>query len=198
MLTHIPKDIPVFFALAAGLGLATFGFTELNSTARPSSTSALAYVFLPIWSLVFAGLAFAVGVGMRAAWWWFFPETQLRDRASSHQVVVSITALNYITSVHAVPVTLAQHAQPGLAVIMTGRATGGRALLIVLGPDYEVLLEERLVRFWDLESLPLEVRTDLTSGDEAIVVGPGCAESFGLRSRKAVQPSPSRTTPSHP
>ena len=289
MLTHIPRDIPVFFALAAGLGLATFGFAELNSTARPSSTSALVYVFLPIWSLVFAGLAFAVGVGIRAAWWRFFPETQLtdryrwvlpsllsillvtaaacgvfhavqtekeaqaavlvdsgklervaathikglvraatpvdldkqasapivwgsnvsefivgnsqaqlRDRASSHQVVVSITALNYITGVHAVPITLAQHAPPGLAVIMTGRATGGRALLIVLGPDYEVLLEERLVRFWDLKSHPLEVRTDLTSGDEAIVVGPGCAESFGLRSRKAAQPSPSGTTPSRP
>jgi hypothetical protein len=289
MLTHIPRDIPLFLAVAAGLGLVTYGFTELNTTARPSSTSALAYFFIPLWSLVFASVAFAVGLAVRVAWrrispekqvstryWWVLPsslvivlistasfgvfravhaekeaqpavlvdsgrlervytanvegrireatlvfhdkkppvpivwgsnsselvvgdsQAQIRDHASSRKAVVSTAALDYITQVHAVPIALAQYTQPGLAIVITGRATGRRAVLVVLAPDYEVLLEERLVRFWDLQSIALEVRTDHVNGDEAIVVGPGCEKSLAIRSRKAVQPARSRTTPTGP
>lgn len=276
MLTRVPRDIPLFLALAAGLGLAVFGFTELHLTARLSSTSGLAYLFIPFWSFVAAGAAFVLGLVVRAAWkrlfpkqqsqtrnWWALPsllafilvgasslgtfsaieaekaaqpavlvdkgkldrvfapnaenriregkllytydqtpeqiiwgsnaselvladyQVELRDRASSRKAVVSTAALDYITQVHAVPVALAQYAQPGLAVVIAGRATDRRAVVLVLAPDYEVLLEERLDRFWELRSAAIEVRADQVSKGEAIVVGPGCEKSLVIRSRKA-------------
>lgn len=276
MLTRVPRDIPLFLTLAAGLGLAVYGFTELHMTARPSSTSGLAYLFIPFWSFVAAGAAFVLGLVVRTAWtrisreqqnpkrhWWVLPtllvfilagasslggfhaietekaaqpavivdagkldrafvpdadtriregklfykfdrapeqivwgsntselvvgdyQVQVRDRGSSRRVVVSTGALDYITQIDAVPIALPQYAQPGLAVVIAGRATGRRAVVLVLAPDYEVLLEERLHRFWELQSAAVEVRTDQLTKGEAIVVGPGCEKSLVIRSRKA-------------
>jgi hypothetical protein len=276
-MTRVPRDIPLFLALAAGLGIAAYGFTELHMTARPSSTSGLAYLFIPFWSFVVAGAAFLLGLVVRAGWkrffpeqqdskrfWWVLPsllglilvaasslgrfhaieteiaaqpavlvdagrlerafvpnadiriregkllykydktpeyivwgantsellvgddQVQVRDRAGSRKVVISTAVLDYITQAHAVPIVLAQYTQPGLAVVIAGRATGRRAIVLVLAPDYQVLLEERLYRFWELQSPAVEVRADQATKGEAIVVGPGCEKSLVIRSRKAV------------
>lgn len=276
-MTRVPRDIPLFLALAAGLGLAVYGFTELHMTARPSSTAGLAYLFIPFWSIVVAGAAFLLGLVVRAAWkrffpeqrdskhfWWVLPsllgfvlvaasllgrfdaietetaaqpavlvdagklervfvpnediriregkllykydktpenivwgpntsefvigdgQVQVRDRSGSRKVIISTAALDYVTQAHAVPIALAQYTQPGLAVVIAGRATGRRAIVLVLAPDYQVLLEERLYRFWELRSPAVEVRADQATKGEAIVVGPGCEKSLVIRSRKAV------------
>ena len=277
MLARIPKDIPLFCALAGGLGLAAYYFSELFMTARPSSTAGLALVFIPIYACVAAVAALVLGFAVRAAWGFAFVEpqdpkryriilpsllgfilagasacgafraseieraarpavlvdtgklehtfvanadravrkgkqfysfdappqpivwgvntsdlvigadqVQVRDRSSPRWVAVPIAALDYITQIDAVPVALPQYVQPGLAVVIAGRATGGKAMIVVLTPDYEVLFEERLDRFWALQSRTVEVREDQLTKVEAVVVGPGCEKSLVLRARKAV------------
>jgi len=275
MLTRVPRDIPLFLALAVGLGLAAFGFTELHMDARPSSTAALAYLFIPFWAVALGGAAFLFGLAIRGVWKRIFPEqvgpehnrwmlpvllviivitaaslgaldavrveeaarpatlvdsgrllrafvanadsriregkliyeieripepivwganssaliigydqVQLVDRANARKVKISTGALDYITQVHAVPIALSNYSQPGLVLVIAGRATGRRAIVMVLGPSYEVLLEERLYRFWELSSATVEVRANRATGEELVVVGPGCEKSLVIRSRR--------------
>jgi hypothetical protein len=246
-------------------------------TARPSSTSALALLFIPFWAVIAGAAGFVLGLAARGAWKsvpserqnqkrhsWVLPsllafilvgastlgafhagetekaaeprvivdaakldrafaaatgsrireakqvykadppsdqvgwgpnttellyrdsQVQLRDRGSNRNVVVSTAALDYITRVYAVPVALAAYAQPSLAIVITGRATGRRAIVLVLAPDYEVLLEERIYRCWHLDSPAIDVRSDQSNKSEAIVVGPTCETPLVIRSRKAV------------
>ena len=68
MLSRFPGDLPWTLALAGGLSFAAMGFASLWAEAalgRPSSTSGLAYVFIPILSVAAALAALVVGVVLR-------------------------------------------------------------------------------------------------------------------------------------
>jgi hypothetical protein len=72
-----------------------------------------------------------------------------------------------------------------LAIVICGRATGRRAIVLVIAPDYSALLEERIYRFWQLDQKALEIRKDHLTGTENIVIGPGLDKSLVIRPRKA-------------
>ena len=84
----------------------------------------------------------------------------LRDQRSEAKFEISAKGLDYVTSVDAVPLTSTKDVNPFLVVVITGRATGHRALIIVLSSSYEVIYSERLDRDWPIDVKPLEVLYD--------------------------------------
>ncbi len=335
ILTRVPRDIPIFLALSAGLSVAAHGFVEYLMTERLSSTAGLIFLFilpmyallasviafylglairfiwrrhalvqpenrqpkwwilpglliiagasfaglifliLPIYSLVASVIAFYLSLAIRFVWliwrrhalvqpenrqlkWWILPgllvlivagaslfgaleavrtenaarpavlidagklqrifvsnnaavpvrkgkllfrygkapepitwglntsefiisdnQIQIRDQTNSQQVTFSTTALDYINEVHAVPVWFAEYSQPLLAVVVAGRATGRRAIIVVVSPDYDVLLEERIQRFWKINSNTIvDVQKDPSGKGEAIAIGSDCEKSL--------------------
>jgi hypothetical protein len=101
------------------------------------------------------------------------------------EVVISTSALDYITKIDAVPLFTKTENEPLLAVVISGRATGRRAVVLVIAPDYDTVLEERLYRFWELDQTALEIRKEQLTGSENIVIGPGCDKSLVIRRRAA-------------
>ena len=272
MLRRVPQDLPVFGALAIGLSLAAFGLTAYfveGAIGRPSSTSSLALIFIPIWAILGALLGFALGLIGRAIWlrvrvpaepprrtWWlpvalgglvavstgtgalgvikaeqearprvrtdvgalsreFRADSQtlirdsipllsqdnntksiawgrntsevlvddgsvlIRDTANGKSIEVATGALDYIRRVDAAHLVEKLGGSPMLAVTISGRATGRRAVIVVIDEDYRRLFEEQVIRFWELSQTPIEVRSD--QGHEYIVVGPGCDRSLVLK-----------------
>ena len=113
-------------------------------------------------------------------------EVRIRDtKMPKREVVISTAALDYITKIDAVPLFSKAENEPLLAVVISGRATGRRAVVLVIGPDYSALLEERLYRFWQLDQTALEIRKEQLTGSENIVVGPGCEKSLVIRRKAA-------------
>jgi hypothetical protein len=108
----------------------------------------------------------------------------LRDTATGKNVSFRTAALDYITRVDAVPVS-ATPTQPILAVAISGRATGRRAIIAVIDENYKVIFEEQLERFWELRDTPIEIRTRPAARDEYIVIGPRCDKSLILRRKDA-------------
>ena len=98
---------------------------------------------------------------------------------------MSTTALDYITRIHATQFYRPGGGDPLLAVVISGRATGRRAVVLVVSSDYKVFLEQRLYRFWELDAIPVKIRSDPSIRAEIVVVGPGCEKSLVLRPRKA-------------
>jgi hypothetical protein len=69
MITRFPKDLPRYVAAVVGLSFLAWGSASLWSEAaigRPSSTSGLAYIFIPIWAAVLSAAGFIVGLALRA------------------------------------------------------------------------------------------------------------------------------------
>jgi hypothetical protein len=109
----------------------------------------------------------------------------LRDAVSGKNVALGTSALDYITRVDAVPMSVTR-AQPLLAVTISGRATGRRAVIAVIDDNYKVVLEEQVERFWELRDTPIEIRSRTEPTHEYIVIGPRCDKSLILRRKDAV------------
>jgi hypothetical protein len=276
MLRRLPGDLPLFGALAGSIGFLAFGFTALYveiNFGRPSSTIGLAYLFVPIWALIFGIIGLAAGALVRFGWRRVRPEptddakrtralqlallaivllasiygatkvlinetfsepaiivdtgavshslaqnsdtpirgatqllkrdevaqsfpwgrndsailidglrVQLNDRRRSLFANLDARGLDYLNQIHAAPVFVRGKEEPFLVVIIAGRATGRRALVTVLSPEYQIVFQQRVYRFWEIASSPLEIRRD-AEGAEIAVVGPDCAESLILKPR---------------
>lgn len=275
MLKRIPEDLPLFGALAGALGFLAFGFTGMYVdlfAGRPSSTSSLGIIFIPIWALFFSFAGLLLGAFVQNIWrrikptspeiiakgkglWlallvviigssllgvasvfiyeagsrptiildsgvisastfsntdasirkslqlyggsqspqrnitWGENETQvivddlnvkLSDRKRSIGTNLKASGLDYITYVHAASLANSANQKPFLVVIITGRATGRRALVVVLDEDYRVLYQSRIERFWPND--PLEIR-QAANYQEVAVIGPACDEPIVLRKR---------------
>jgi hypothetical protein len=275
MLRRFPGDLPIFGALAFGLGFLAFGYTALYVElhfGRPSSTFGLGYLFVPIWALVYGMLGLAAGAlvrfisrrahpapagNVRRTRWLQLslvavvllasvygaarvlvnetqsqPEividtgtighsvaansdsairgavrvlsrdettrsiswgrndsailidglrVQFNDRRRSHFVDLDAAGLDYLNQIHVAPLFVRGKAEPFLVVVIAGRATGRRALVTVLSPDYQIVFQQRVERFWELSSTPLEIRRHAADGSEIAVIGPDRAESLILR-----------------
>lgn len=108
---------------------------------------------------------------------------QFNDRRRSPFVDLDATGLDYLNRIHVAPLFVRGKAEPFLVVIIAGRATGRRALVTVLSPEYQIVFQQRVERFWELASPSLEIRRDATDGEEIAVVGPDCAKSLILKAR---------------
>lgn len=275
MLRRIPADLPFFGALALGLGFLAFGFTAVVAElhlGRPSSTSSLGFVFVPIGSLLFGVLGYLLGIVARLFWRGAKPESaeaakgsralqrvlaivillasvsgmatvliyerasqpsviidtgivstafainsdllvrgskqvfnfgtkpeivswgrneselsiedlrvRLKDRGRPLNVNLTATGLDYVTYIHAAHLATSGDRDPFLILVITGRATGRRAQVVLLNPEYKVVYQHRIERFWNLDSSPLEIRLDPSSHREVPVVGPTCEKSLVLR-----------------
>jgi hypothetical protein len=102
----------------------------------------------------------------------------LRDTISAKDARFSTSALDYVTRVDAVPV-LAKQGPSLLAIVISGRATGRRAIIAAVDENYKVIFEEQVERFWQLSDTPVEVRVG-PAMDEYVVVGPHSYESLIL------------------
>jgi hypothetical protein len=277
----MPRHLPIAAALAFGGGFLVFGFSAMHaesSIGRPSSTSALGYIFIPIYAVGFAGFGFISGLLGRRLWARRFPtsdsarpiswisyavllvvlvscgflgaslvakseqdaqpavvidrgifiremaqnndetargpttlydslkddsprpfswgsktvnlnlsggEIQIGDPKSS-RASISTSALEYVTKIEAVSFRMRSAPQELLALVISGRATGRRAVVLILNDRYEVLFEERLDRFWELRDSSLEIRSDSQDRSEFVVIGPRCSKSLVLHERGAV------------
>jgi hypothetical protein len=271
MLRRIPTDLPPFGALLLGLSLVAFGytgmFTEL-ALGRPSSTSSVGFLFVPLWGVLASIVGVILGLVVRAIWRrtkgpeaesdtsallvtltcavvaaagfgafnviqyeqeakprirlddgqlvrefrtdsekavrasttlydsddksevlsWGTNRSELlvdddhvvlRDTVSGKDARFSTSALDYTTRVDAVPVL----ADPGpslLTIVISGRATGRRAIIAAVDQNYKVVFEEQVERFWQLDNTPVEVRVDPAMG-EYVVVGPHAYQSLILK-----------------
>jgi hypothetical protein len=277
MLRRLPRDLPLFGALLLGLSLMAFGYAAMYVDlwiGRPSSTAALGFLFVPIWSVLAAVVGLVLGFVARAAWrrarsptdperktWallvtlgcvvavsagagvldviqneqearphvrfnsgvlvrevradaekplrisnalydldhklsqlsWGSNRSELlfgddrvvlRDTVTGKNVEFRTSALDYINRVDAVPVSIAPD-QSLLAVAISGRATGRRAVIAVIDENYNVIFEEQVERFWELRDTPIEVRTGTAAAFEYIVFGPRCDKSLILRTKDA-------------
>lgn len=111
-------------------------------------------------------------------------EVRIRDtRIPKREVVISTSTLDYITKINAVPLFTKGDNEPLLAVVICGRATGRRAIVLVISPDYSALLEERVYRFWQLDQIAIEIRRDHLTGTESIVIGPACEKSLVIHKK---------------
>jgi hypothetical protein len=95
----------------------------------------------------------------------------LRDTVTGKHAEFATSTLDYITRVDALSVS----ATPGstlLAIVISGRATGRRAIVAVIDESYRVVFEEQIQRFWQLGDSPAEIRVRPPATDEYVVVGP--------------------------
>lgn len=109
----------------------------------------------------------------------------LRDTVNGKKAEFRTPALDYITRVDAVPMSRAPGSSAFLAITISGRATGRRAVIAVIDEDYKVVFEEQVERFWELRDTPIEVRVNPAARDEYVVVGPRCDRSLILRWKDA-------------
>ena len=108
-------------------------------------------------------------------------DIRLNDRNRSVGLNLKGSGLDYITYIHAASLTLSKYQNPFLVVVITGRATGHRALVVVIDGDYRVLYQSRIERFWPND--PLEIRRAANTTEELAVIGPTCDEPIVLRKR---------------
>jgi hypothetical protein len=108
---------------------------------------------------------------------------QFNERRRSPFVDLDATGLDYLNRIHVAPLFVRGKVEPFLVVVIAGRATGRRALVTVLSPEYQIVFQQRAERFWELTSPSLEIRRDTTDGQEIAVVGPDCAQSLILKPR---------------
>jgi hypothetical protein len=108
----------------------------------------------------------------------------LHDAVSGKNVAFNIPALDYVTRVDAVPMSVT-HGHPLLAITISGRATGRRAVIAVIDGDYKVLFEEQVERFWELRDASIEIRIRPAATEEYVVIGPRCDKSLILRRKDA-------------
>jgi len=93
----------------------------------------------------------------------------IRDRRSKATTSISIEGLDYVTRVHTTFLDGSPGEDPFLVLVVSGRATGHRAILAVLSPAHEVIHEERIERTWPTDWTPLEVRLDDDSAEVAVL-----------------------------
>ncbi|MDO8446499.1 MAG: hypothetical protein Q7T53_10440 [Deltaproteobacteria bacterium] len=97
----------------------------------------------------------------------------IKDILNGKSCALPFSGLDYVTRVYGVPLRSANEAHPVLALVITGRATGRRAVLAVVSKDYELLYAERIDRFWPLDMNPLAVFSGKKSNIDMGIVGPG-------------------------
>jgi len=81
---------------------------------------------------------------------------------------IPLPGISYITVVDAVPLAMGPRAQPMLALLITGRATGRRDLLALVSADGELVYLELLDRFWNFRQVSLAI-TPSPTGDLVLV-----------------------------
>jgi hypothetical protein len=106
-----------------------------------------------------------------------------RDTVSGKQAEFSNSALDYVTRVDAVSLS-APRGRALLAIVISGRATGRRAIVAVIDDSYGVVFEERVERFWGLAETPLEIREAASAAGEYVVVAPFSNRSLILRPKE--------------
>ncbi len=112
---------------------------------------------------------------------------QFSDRFRARYADLDISGLDYITRIDAAPLIVDGPDKPWLVVVASGRATGRRAIIAVLAPDYGVAYQRRVERFWGLSPPPLEIRSDRTTGREIAVIGRGREQSLVLGGHEAIR-----------
>lgn len=110
-------------------------------------------------------------------------DIKLNDRKRSMDVNLKASGLDYITYVHAASFANSVNQNPFLVVVITGRATGHRALIVVLDADYRMLYQSRIERYWPIDGMPLEIRRATNNQGELAVVGPTCDKPLVLTKR---------------
>lgn len=108
---------------------------------------------------------------------------KLNDRKRSIGANLKASGLDYVNYVHSASFASSVNQNPVLVVVITGRATGDRALIVVLDENYRVLYQSRIERFWPIDRTPLEIRRASHQQGEIAVVGPTCDEPLVLRKR---------------
>jgi hypothetical protein len=81
---------------------------------------------------------------------------------------IPLRGIDYILYVDAMPLRMGAAGDPGLVLLITGRATGRRDLIAVVSPGGELLYLELLDRFWDIRQVPLAI-TATAAGDQVLV-----------------------------
>lgn len=84
------------------------------------------------------------------------------------QVTIPLPAIDYILCVDAVHVRITPGADPALALLITGRATGQRDLLAVVSGAGELVYLELLERRWDFRTVQL-LAIEAPGGDRIVV-----------------------------
>jgi hypothetical protein len=106
----------------------------------------------------------------------------VRERRSGAARSIAAPGLDYVAEVHG-SVLHDRQARRYLVLVISGRATGHRAILAILTPGLDVLYQERLELPW--RDTPLEIRYDSAAGTEVAVLCPSCARpkafAIGLR-----------------
>ncbi|MBM4361841.1 MAG: hypothetical protein FJ104_04110 [Deltaproteobacteria bacterium] len=107
---------------------------------------------------------------------------QVRDTSSGGVINISAEGLDSVTSVHVAQFSAIKSSPPGLAMVVTGRASGKRAMVVLVSPSFELVIEERIERFWPRAENPLHVTRE-SDESELVVVGGECQGAYALRAR---------------
>jgi hypothetical protein len=105
-------------------------------------------------------------------------ELQLRFGDGAQSLDIPITGLDYITVVEATPVRFSPKGSAFLALMISGRATGTRAMVAIVSEQHRLVYLERVVRFGDLRQAALSIAATLE--DEKIIVGWGSPDFFTI------------------
>ena len=94
---------------------------------------------------------------------------QVTFTSSGSELQVPLPGIDYVIYVDAISLTMGNDAQPVLAMLITGRATGRRDLLAVASDSGQLLYLELLDRTWDFRFVPLAIAQSGTG--DLILVG---------------------------
>jgi hypothetical protein len=94
---------------------------------------------------------------------------QVAFRDAGLSLLIPTTAVDYIITIDAIPVSLGTENGEAIAVLATGRATGARDLLAIISDAHELVYLELLERRWDFRAIPLAFARTSASG--MILVG---------------------------
>jgi hypothetical protein len=99
-------------------------------------------------------------------------EYLVKDNLNGKTCSLPYSGLDYVTAVYGVPMAISEGDHQVLAMVIAGRATGGRAILALMSNDYELLYVERFERFWSLDVNPLGIIKGQDPNLEMGIVGP--------------------------
>jgi hypothetical protein len=97
---------------------------------------------------------------------------------SRDTVAVPTAGLDYVNFVDAMPVEFGVGRNPALVLLVTGRATGHRALVAIISEAQQLVYLERIECDWDLRSVALALAASPTG--DAIIIGWGSPNFYLL------------------
>jgi hypothetical protein len=96
---------------------------------------------------------------------------ELRSVETATPLRIPLPGIDYIICIDALPLRMGADARPVLALLITGRATGRRDLIALVGRNDELLYLELLERSWDFREVPLAIAP--AAGGGVVLVGSG-------------------------